>query len=108
MGRMATISIVFPSSDSASFNYEYAEKVHLPLVLDRWGQSGLEKAELFRGLANVDGSAPPFLAIGLLRFSSLSHLQTAMAGEHAAEIAADIAKFTNVKPLLQVNARMAA
>lgn len=29
-----------------------------------------------------------------------------MTGEHAAEIGADIAKFTNVKPVLQVNADM--
>ena len=29
-----------------------------------------------------------------------------MAGEHAAEIRADIAKFTNVKPVLQINAVM--
>lgn len=104
---MANISIVFPASDNASFDYEYAEKVHLPLVLDRWGQSGLERAELFRGLANADGSAPSFLAMGLLRFSSLSQLQAAMAGEHADEIGADMVKFTNVKPLLQVNAKMA-
>ena len=103
---MATISIVFPSSDRASFDYEYAEKVHLPLVLNRWCQFGLERVELLRGVSSADGSAPPFLAMGLLRFSSLVNLQVAMAGEHAAEIRADIAKFTNVKPVLQINAVM--
>lgn len=103
---MATISIVFPSSDDASFDYQYAQAVHVPLVLDRWGQSGLEKVELFRGVSSADGGAPPFLAVGFLRFTSLKHLQAAMTGEHAAEIGADIAMFTNVKPVLQVNAEM--
>jgi uncharacterized protein (TIGR02118 family) len=103
---MATISIVFPSSDGASFDYQYAQGVHLPLVLDRWGQSGLERVELLRGVSSADGGAPPFLAVGLLRFTSLEHLHAAMTGEHAAEIGADIAKFTNVKPVLQVNADM--
>lgn len=103
---MATISIVFPSSSGASFDYEYAQKVHLPLVLDRWTPSGLERVDLVRGMSSADGSAPPFLALGLLRFTSLRHLQAAMAGEHAAEIGADIAKFTNVKPIVQVNAEM--
>ena len=76
-------------------------------MLARWGQSGLEKVELFRGVSSADGGAPPFLAVGLLRFTSLEHLQAAMTGEHAAEIGADIAKFTNVRPILQVNAEMA-
>ena len=103
---MATISIDFPSSDGASFDYQYAQRVHLPLVLARWAQSGLKKVELFRGVSGAEGGAPPFLAVGLLRFTSLKHLQAAMTGEHAAEIGADIAKFTNVEPVLQVNADM--
>ena len=105
---MATISIFFPSSGRASFDYEYAQKVHLPLVLDRWGQSGLERAELFRGVSSADGSAPAFLAMGLLRFTSSNALRAAMTGEHAAEIGADIARFTNVKPILQINSPMGA
>ena len=103
---MATISIVFPSSDGASFDYQYAQGVHLPLVLARWAQFGLEKVELFRGLSSADGGAPAFLAVGLLRFTSLKHLQAAMKGEHASKIGEDIAKFTNVKPVLQINADM--
>ena len=78
----------------------------MPLVLARWGEAGLEKVELFRGVSGVDGDNPPFLAVGLLRFTSLTHLKAAMAGEHAAEIGADITKFTNVKPILQINAAM--
>lgn len=103
---MASISIFFPSADGASFDYDYLERVHLPLVLSRWGKSGLENIDLFRGVSDAAGSAPAFLAFGILHFATLDHLRAAMTGGHAGEIASDIAKFTNVRPVLQINRKI--
>lgn len=60
-----------------------------------------------RGVAAADGAEAPFLAIGLIHFESIEAFQAAIEGEHAAEIMADIAKFTNVRPILQVNEKIA-
>lgn len=104
---MPTLTVLFPSAAGASFDYDYLANVHLPLVLNRWRDSGLEAVDLLRGIGVSEGSEPPFLAIGMLRFNSLDRLRAAMTGEYAAEIGADIRKFTNVEPIMQVNVAIA-
>lgn len=103
---MATLSVLYPRDPSASFDYEYYETKHLPLVMQRWGDAGLSGGEALLGKAAPDGSEPPFLAIGIIHFQSADALQAAMAGEHAAEVIGDIANFTNVQPIIQVNERI--
>jgi uncharacterized protein (TIGR02118 family) len=100
---MTTISVIYPRSEGATFDYDYYEQTHLPLVAQRWADAGLVGAEALRGVSGVDGSEPAFLAIALLHFESLDRFQTAVTGAHAAEIMGDIANFTSVQPVLQVN-----
>ena len=38
-----------------------------------------------------------------LSFASMAELQQAMGGPHAAEIMADVGKFTDAQPVLQIN-----
>lgn len=104
---MATLSVVYPRQPDASFDYDYYQSTHLPLVMRRWGDAGLTGGEALLGRSAADGSEPPFLAIGIIHFESMAALQAAMAGEHAAEVVGDIANFTNVRPVIQVNERIA-
>lgn len=103
---MSTISVIYPRSSGATFDYEYYAQTHLPLVASRWRDAGLIGAEALRGISAADGSDAAFFAIALIRFSSPEHLRAAVTGEHAAEIMGDIANFTSVQPLLQVNERI--
>ena len=100
---MTTISVIYPRSAGATFDYEYYERTHLPLVIKRLRNAGLLSAEALRGVSGLDGSEPAFLAMALLRFQSLDRFGAAMAGSNAAEIMADIANFTSVQPMVQVN-----
>jgi uncharacterized protein (TIGR02118 family) len=100
---MATLSVVYPRATGASFDYDYYEHKHLPLATKRWAEAGLTGGEALLGKVAADGSAPAFFAIGIIRFESAEALQAAMTGEHAAEIIGDIANFTDVQPLIQVN-----
>ena len=100
---MATVSVIYPRSEGATFDYDYYEQTHLPLVAERWRDAGMVDAQALRGVGAPDGGEPPFLAIALIRFESAERLRAAVAGEHAGEIMADIANFTNVRPVLQVN-----
>jgi uncharacterized protein (TIGR02118 family) len=100
---MPTISVIYPRREGATFDFEHYAKVHMPLVAERWGDAGLTGTEALRGVNGGDGGDAPFFAITLLRFASMEAFGAAMSGEHAAEILADIANFTNVQPVIQVN-----
>jgi uncharacterized protein (TIGR02118 family) len=63
--------------------------------------------EALLGKAAVDGSDPPYFAIGILHFESADALRAALTGEHASEIIDDIGNFTNVQPIIQINERVA-
>ncbi len=69
---------------------------------ERWTSQGLEKIQIVRAAATPDGSPPSFSIMALLSFSSAADFQTA-AATHGTEIFADIPKFTNVSPIVQIN-----
>jgi uncharacterized protein (TIGR02118 family) len=100
---MTTISVIYPRSPNATFDYAYYEETHLPLVIEKWRDGGLIDVEALRGVSALDGSDAPSFAIALIRFDSIDSFRAAIAGEHAAEIMGDIPNFTSVLPLLQVN-----
>lgn len=103
---MTTLSVIYPRSSGATFDYQYYERIHLPLVANRRQEAGLVGAEALRGTSAPDGSEAAFLAIALVQFQSPEHLSAALTGEHVAEIIGDIANFTNVQPVLQINESM--
>ena len=103
---MATLSVSYPRFSGATFDEDYYQTKHLPLVLERWADAGLIGGEALLGRASADGSESPFLAIGIIHFESSAALQAALAGEHVSEIIGDIENFTNVQPLLQINERI--
>ena len=105
---MPTISVVYPRSEGATFDYRYYEETHLPLVVERWRDAGLTGAEALRGVEALDGGPAAFFAVALIRFQSHEQFQAALAGEHAAEIMGDISNFSSVQPLIQVNERIGA
>lgn len=102
---MATLSVVYPRTRGATFDYDYYRTKHMPLVGERWADAGLTGGEALLGKAAPDGSEPPFFAIGIIHFESASSLQAALDGEHAPEVIADIRNFTNAQPVIQVNDR---
>lgn len=101
---MTTISVIYPRDAGASFDYRYYEETHLPLVAERWRDAGLTGVQALRGIAGADGGEAPFLALALLHFESRAAFEAALNGPHAGEIMGDIANFTGVRPIVQVNA----
>jgi|SRR4051812_18058210 uncharacterized protein (TIGR02118 family) len=97
---MVLISVMYPAG--ATFDQDYYLKTHIPLVKERWTSQGLEKIQIVRAAATPDGSPPSFSIMALLSFSSAADFQTA-AATHGTEIFADIPKFTNVSPIVQIN-----
>ena len=100
---MPIVSVIYPRREGATFDFDYYQRTHLPLVVSLWAEAGLTGAEALRGTAAADGSKSPFVTIALLRFGSMDGFQAAMGGPHAAEIIGDVANFTNIQPVIQIN-----
>lgn len=99
---MTIISVLYPRNRESKFDHEYYQKKHMPLVQLRWGALGLVKMEWMRGVGAPDGGMPGYEVITLLTFTSKEAFESALAAS-GAEIVGDIASFTNVQPLMQIN-----
>ena len=101
---MPTVTVLYPHEEGGSFNFDYYQNTHLPLVERHWSGAGMTEIEALRGLGSPGGGGPPFVAITLIRFDTMENFHAAMGGANTAEIMADIANFTSVQPIVQVNA----
>lgn len=102
---MPSLSVVYPRTHGATFDYDYYRDRHMPLVGKRWADAGLTGGEALLGQGAPDGSEAPFFAIGIIHFDTMDNLRAALTGHHASEIIGDIRNFTNVQPAIQINER---
>lgn len=103
---MITVSVMYPKTDSSTFDMDYYMQNHMKLVQQRWGGMGLHTARVLRGQKGPDGAEPPFAAMALLDFESLDAFGKA-ADQHGPELFGDIPNFTNVQPQVQISEIMA-
>jgi len=99
---MIVLSVMYPATADARFDMKYYRERHVPMVGQRWGTMGLREAKILEGVSAADGGAATYSVIALLTFESADALQKAVA-QHGKEIVGDIANFTNVTPVMQVN-----
>ncbi|CAL1518587.1 EthD family reductase [Chitinophaga sp. MM2321] len=96
------ISIMYPYAEGKTFNMEYYETKHMPMVASFLG-SNLVKYTIEKGLSSGIPKQPlPFMAIGTFYVKSLSEYQAAVAPNRDA-IRADFVNYTNVIPIILVS-----
>lgn len=99
---MIKVSVLYPNSESATFDIDYYRNTHLPLVAELVGEA-LISAHADVGLAGgAPGEAPAYIAMGHLTFESVETFQQSF-GPHQGAILADIANFTNTQPTVQIS-----
>ncbi|MGI4853785.1 MAG: EthD family reductase [Janthinobacterium lividum] len=98
---MTIVSVLYPQTATSRFDYGYYLRTHIPLVTERWSPLGLEKVEMVRGTASMDGGAPAFAMMATLYFTSDDHLQQALT-THGSEVLGDIPNFTDAEPMMQM------
>lgn len=99
---MIKVSVLYPNSESATFDIDYYRNTHLPLVAELVGEA-LISAHADVGLAGgAPGEAPAYIAMGHLTFESVEAFQQSF-GPHQGAILADIANFTNTQPTVQIS-----
>lgn len=96
------IAIMYPFAKGKTFNMDYYETKHMPMVAGLLG-STLMKYSIEKGLASGIPNQPvPYLAIGTFYVKSLAEYQAAI-GPHREAIRADFANYTNVAPVILVS-----
>jgi uncharacterized protein (TIGR02118 family) len=91
---MIRMSVLYPVTEGATFDHDYYRDHHVPLAVRTWG---LEGAEIDRG---IDG---PYVAAVHFLFESIEAMDAARAVEGSADVSADVANYTTIKPIRQVS-----
>lgn len=96
------VSVMYPFSEGKTFNMEYYETKHMPMVAGYLG-SNLVKYTIEKGVASGIPNQPlPYMAIGIFYIKDLSEYQAAI-GPNRDAIRADFANYTNVAPIILVS-----
>jgi uncharacterized protein (TIGR02118 family) len=96
------VSVMYPYAEGKTFNMEYYETKHMPMVATFLG-SNLVKYTIEKGLASGIPNQPlPFMAIGTFYVKSLPDYQAAI-GPHRDAIRADFPNYTNISPVILVS-----
>jgi uncharacterized protein (TIGR02118 family) len=99
---LVKISIMYPYAEGKTFNMEYYETKHMPMVAGVLG-SNLVKYTIEKGLSSGIPNQPlSFMAIGTFYVKSLSEYQAAVA-PHRDAFRADFANYTNAIPVILVS-----
>jgi uncharacterized protein (TIGR02118 family) len=96
------VSVMYPFAEGKTFNMEYYETKHMPMVAGFLG-ANLVKYTIEKGVASGIPNQPlPYLAIGTFYVKSLDQYQAAI-GPNRDAIRADFQNYTNVAPVILVS-----
>jgi uncharacterized protein (TIGR02118 family) len=99
---MFKVAILYPNGEDKTFDMDYYEKKHMPMVAGLLGKN-LKFYEIDKG---ISGRTPtdkvPFVAIGYFYISDVAEYNKAIAQNRDAVIS-DIKNYTNIQPVVQVN-----
>ena len=99
---MVKVSVLYPNGKNIKFDMEYYCDRHIPLVRQLLG-SVLKGVAVEQGLSGEQPRSPaPYVAMGHLLFDSVDAFRTSF-GSHADTIIADIPKYTNSEPTIQIS-----
>jgi uncharacterized protein (TIGR02118 family) len=93
-----SFNVVYPNHDGARFDANYYRSSHIPLVMKVMKATSVM---LIEGLP-MGGSRPPFAMIAHFQFASSEAIQAALANPAMAEVRADVARFTDIKPAIML------
>ncbi len=99
---LVKVSIMYPFAEGKTFNMEYYETKHMPMVAAFLG-SNLVKYTIEKGLASGIPNQPlPYMAIGTFYVKNLNEYQAVIAPNREA-IRADFANYTNATPVILIS-----
>ena len=103
---MIVVTVTYPATPGTRFDWDYYTSVHLPLVSDSFTPTGMTGAYALKGLSAPGGGPPAYTAIANLVFPDVDAVQASLGGEAAGAVMGDIANFTDILPVVQINTQV--
>ena len=91
-----SLNVIYPNHDGARFDTSYYRSTHIPLVVKVMKATNVI---LIEGVPNGNAAAP-YVMIAHIQFASAEALTAGLANPAMADVRADIAKFTDIKPTI--------
>ena len=99
---MFKVTILYPNGDDKTFDMDYYEKKHMPMLAGFLGKN-LQFYEIDKGLS---GRGPndkvPFLAVGYFFISDVAEYNKAIAQNRDA-VVSDFKNYTNIQPVVLIS-----
>ena len=93
-----SLNVIYPNQDGAKFDAAYYRSSHIPLAMKVMKATSVM---LIEGMP-MGTTAAPYVMIAHFEFASLEALNAAVANPAMAEVRADVAKFTDIKPTVML------
>ena len=91
---MIRLSVLYPSTEGATFDHDYYLNKHVPLAVKTWALDG---AEIDKG---IDG---PYVAAVHFVFASLEDMGAKMGVDGTGDVLMDVANYTTIAPVMQTS-----
>ena len=99
---MFKVAILYPNGEDKTFDLDYYEKKHMPMVAGFLGKN-LEFYEITNGIAGrTPNDKVPFVAIGYFYINDVAEYNKAIAQNRDA-IINDFKNYTNIQPVVQIS-----
>lgn len=98
---MFKVEILYPNGDDKTFDMDYYEKKHMPMVAGFIGNN-LKFYEIDKGVAGrTPNDKPPYLAVGYFYIGDVAEYNKAIAQNRDA-IINDFKNYTNTQPIVHI------
>jgi uncharacterized protein (TIGR02118 family) len=99
---MIRVNVLYPDNPGATFDMDYYLAKHMPMVREKMG-AALKGMTVDQGVSGGQpGTTAAYRVIATLAFDSVGAFQNAFV-PLAAEIQADIPRYTNIAPTIQIS-----
>ena len=93
-----SLNVIYPNHDGARFDTSYYRSTHIPLAMKVMKAASVM---LIEGVP-MSSSAAAYAMIAHFQFASSEAVNAALANPAMAEVRADVAKFTDIKPTVML------
>lgn len=99
---MFKVAVLYPNGDGKTFDMDYYEKKHMPMVAGLLGKN-LKYYEIDKGLSGrTPNDKAPFLAIGYFYIEDVAEYNRSLA-QNREVVVSDFKNYTNIQPVLQIS-----
>ena len=96
------VTILYPNGDDKTFDMDYYEKKHMPMVAGFIG-SNLKFYEIDKGIAGrTPADKIPYLAVGYFYINDVAAYNKAIA-QNRESILGDFKNYTNIQPVILIS-----